>query len=104
MDNLKYCCQGFEVYLYHYDSKYGRRPNIRIVKYTSEFLLKSSLATGKFKSPYRFYITFSFDRFKIDAPHIPIEYCPFCGKDLFKFYKDDRYANEIEGETFPMIK
>jgi hypothetical protein len=29
-----------------------------------------------------------------------IFYCPFCGKDLYKFYKDFRYANEVEGETF----
>jgi hypothetical protein len=102
MKNLKYCCEKFEGCYYSY--KYPRRPNIRIVKYTSEFLLNSSLATGKFKSPYSFYITFSFDKFEMDMPYLNISYCPFCGKDLYKFYKSDEYANEVEGVTFPFVK
>jgi|GEM_PF-2040916 hypothetical protein len=30
------------------------------------------------------------------------EYCPFCGTDLYKFYKSDEYANEIEGKTLKL--
>jgi hypothetical protein len=39
----------------------------------------------------------------MDVLTLGIEYCPFCGEDLFEFYNSDEYANEIEGDTFPKM-
>ena len=101
MNSLEFCCEKFKC---HWQFNSQSYPNIRVVKYTSDFLINSPHMEGKFKNPLRFYITFGYEIFKIDMVAVFIEYCPFCGKDLYKFYKSDKYANEIEGETFPMIK
>ena len=29
---------------------------------------------------------------------------PFCGVNLYDYYKSDEYVNEIEGETFKFFK
>lgn len=96
MNNLKFCCEIFETYYY---SNNLTRPNIRIVKYKSDFLFRN-IIEEKFKLPYRFYITYGYEIFKIDMLAIHMLYCPFCGCDLYKFYNNDTYANEIEGKTF----
>lgn len=97
MHNLNFCCEKFETY---YTSNNQSAPNIRIVKYCSDFLLNSAKEMGKYKYPYRYYITFGYKEFQIDMLAIFMEYCPFCGTDLFEFYQSDEYANEIEGQTF----
>jgi len=99
MDTKKFCCEKFETY---YKTNNQSAPNIRIVKYTSEYLLKSTKDLGKYKIPYRYYITYGYEIFQIDMLAIFIEYCPFCGTDLYDFYKTDEYANEIEGDTFTL--
>lgn len=29
-----------------------------------------------------------------------INYCPFCGNNLFDFYTSDEFVNEVQGVTF----
>jgi hypothetical protein len=101
MYGLKYCCVKFESYHKLHNQT---RPNIRIVKYTSDFLINSVEVGNKLRSPYRFYITFGYEKFEIDMLSIFIEYCPFCGVDLFKFYTKEEFANEIEEKTFFLRK
>ena len=43
-----------------------------------------------------------YDTFKLDLPLMNINYCPYCGTNLYKFYNKDEHANEIEGETFKL--
>jgi hypothetical protein len=107
----KYCCEKFE------ESHRRNRqssPNIRIVKFVSEELIDRSpvsrLAKGiEFyyedtrNSPFRFYISIGYEKFRPDIPAFNIDFCPFCGTNLYTFYKSDEYANETEGTTFPLI-
>lgn len=96
---MEFCCPNFEG---NYLIKNGFAPNIRIVKFTSEFLISQS--TNKvFKSKrndLRYFVTLGYDEFKLDLPLMNINYCPYCGTNLYKFYNKDEYANEIEGKTF----
>ena len=85
---MKYCCEGFES-AYNMPNYYGL--NIRIVKYTKEELLDQT-------SLYRFYITVGYKETDINIPCFNIAFCPFCGKNLFKFYASDRYINEMSGK------
>ena len=55
-------------------------------------------------TPFRFLITDGYANFKMPIPGMFISFCPFCGQNLYKFYAKDEYANEIEGETFSIIK
>lgn len=67
-------------------------PNIRIVKY---------LSTGRLTFVnLMFYVTVDADEFRLIAPNMLLRYCPFCGVKLTDYYRSDKYANEIEGETF----
>ncbi len=47
-------------------------------------------------SPYRFWMTFGREVYNLDSVMINLSYCPFCGKNLFEFYNNDEYINEIE--------
>ena len=105
---MKFCCEKFKT---HWQLPKQGHPNIRIVKYVSEFLNKGYVefegtkikTNKKFKLPYRFYITWGYEKdFSIEMIYLFIEYCPFCGADLYKFYQSDEYANEIEGKTFKL--
>ncbi len=90
MKDLKYCCEDFKfrVNLFNY-----QHPNIRIVKFTDS---RYESGIGKFS----FVITEGYEEKFSFRMVVVIKYCPFCGKKLSKFYKDDAYANEIEGVTF----
>ena len=89
---MKYCCERFEPYNRTHNESY---PNIRIVKF---------LPNLHYKKPYfRFFITHGYEKFNMDLVVMNIAYCPFCGKNLFDFYKDDAIPNEIEGTTFPKV-
>ena len=96
---LKYCCDRFEISATRAKTT---NPNIRIVKLTSPHYFKQYVEKKFRKNPLRFFLTQGFlEEFRVDLTgNISIMYCPYCGKDLYKFYKDDAYANEIEGQTF----
>jgi len=107
---MKFCCKKFET---HWKLDKRGAPNIRVVKFTSDWLVNKNninfkgvnIKIGrKFRnSPYNFYITWGYeDDFSFDLLTLSIEYCPFCGTDLYKFYRSDEYANEIEGSTFSL--
>ena len=49
-------------------------------------------------------MTMGYDTFTFDAPTVFISFCPFCGANLYDYYKSDEYVNEIEGETFKFFK
>ncbi|WP_198009285.1 hypothetical protein [Prevotella sp. oral taxon 317] len=51
-----------------------------------------------------FVMTMEYDTFTFDAPTVFISFCPFCGVNLYDYYKSDEYVNEIEGETFKFFK
>lgn len=48
-------------------------------------------------------MTMGYETFRFELSTIII-FCPFCGANLFDFYTDDSYINEIEGETFTIFK
>lgn len=79
----KFCCDTFKG---NYQAVTDREvfPNIKIVKIENE-----RINIGK--NPYRYYFVCGFLRDK--PPYINMRYCPFCGTDLFKFYKSDEYVN-----------
>lgn len=92
----RFCCERFQSY---YETGFVNEgpgtptrelyPNIKIIK------LNEGPYVGD--KPYRFLIVCGFLRDK--PPAIYIGYCPFCGMDLFTFYKNDDYINEHE-DTF----
>ena len=92
MKELKYCCEEFK---WRVSLRKEEHPNIRIIKTTD-------LRYGKeFNSRLRFAITEGYnEKYLFNSLLMIIEYCPFCGKKLSRFYKDNAYANEIEGVTF----
>jgi len=81
---MKYCCGRFKDQV-SFERTQGL--NIRIVKLKGNNLLD-------FQSPYRFFITPGYQSSDRAVAAYNIAYCPFCGKDLFKFYKKDDYINE----------
>ena len=96
-----FCCEKFETHWKFHNRSY---PNLRIVRLASEWFSKTMPVKAKYrKSPYRFYITWGYTNyFSFDLITLSIDYCPFCGTDLYKFYRNDEYANEIEGKTFKL--
>ena len=116
MKELKYCCDPFKNAC---DLPKSLHPNIRIIKLTKSYhfnknqdvhlkfnggpwqLCKMPPLPKRYrKNSLRFFITEGYENYTIDTVALLIEYCPFCGKSLYKFYKDDAYAHEIEGITY----
>jgi transcription initiation factor IIE alpha subunit len=87
---MKYCCGKFKIDV---GLPNTTKPNIRIVKVLPR-------ADYQVNSPYYFFITMGYEKFNLDLPMSSIRYCPYCGVNLFEFYKSDEYANEMEGKTF----
>lgn len=84
---MKFCCDRFEV---HHQFPRTHGLNIRIIKYSkSELLDKENL--------YRFYITIGYNENQENVPNLNIAFCPFCGINLFKYYKNDECVNEVSG-------
>lgn len=81
-----YCCEKFKNQLL---VNRERGLNIRILKFTEDELLDNS-------SPYRFFITPGYTLMERLVPTFNIAFCPFCGQNLFEFYKDDSYVNESD--------
>lgn len=108
---MKFCCESFEL---HYSFRNTLAHSIRIVKFVSEFLINQGgvyvkkdgreKKINKRRNDIRFHLMTApyvkFDMLK--NPSIMINYCPFCGTNLYEFYNEDGYANEIEGETFKL--
>lgn len=87
---MKYCCNDFEVYA---TAPSTNIPNIRIVKY-------KPVQQGIENNNFGFYCTSGYEKFSIYLPKLNLKYCPFCAISLREYYKQAKYANEIEGETF----
>lgn len=83
---MKFCCHDFETD-WHLDRQ--ARPNIRVVKIDTNQVPEINP-----KYPYRFYFTVGYEQNEKGVPGRFLKYCPYCGKDLFKFYQDDKYVNE----------
>jgi len=102
----KYCCEWFSIY-HQLNKETGY--NIRVVKFTSQkFNQGSGIIDDKGKIikgsqvPFRFFLTNGYQEFSMLLPSILINFCPFCGQNLYEFYNKDECANEIEGETFKL--
>lgn len=87
---MKYCCDRFEMAAKLPNTS---SPNIRMIKFEANSMLGN-------KTYYGFYITMGYETFSLRLPKMMIEFCPFCGSNLKKFYKTDEYVNEFEGKTF----
>lgn len=108
---MKFCCSKFEG-SYYVNNSFGI--NIRIIKFSSDFLIKQGGAyISKLGEEYRintkrndirFYMTMGYEKFSFDLAMVNINFCPYCGTNLHKYYDKDEYANEIEGETFTLYK
>ncbi|MBU1579269.1 MAG: hypothetical protein KJ754_07555 [Bacteroidetes bacterium] len=74
------------------------------MKFTSGVLISQSINNnfGKKRNDLRYFVTIGYDEFKLDLPLMNINYCPYCGTNLYNFYNNAEYANEIEGETFKL--
>lgn len=65
--------------------------NIRIVKFSQEFVERGELKRDK-----GFYITEGYEGKLFDCVKmVAINYCPFCGSDLESQYKSDEYVQEL---------
>ena len=97
MAELKYCCEHFKIRM---GLEKFQHPNIRMVKWTDPLMFRRE--KNKKSMCYSFFWTDGYvDKFDlIGVLVIPINYCPFCGKDLYRYYKSDEYVHEIEGVTF----
>lgn len=95
-DGLNYCCDSFWFFATAHKT---RSPDIRILRVVSPS--PQWVATAKSRkfhnNPLAFTITLGYSGNYMDDDVIAnsISYCPFCGKNLHKFYRDLRYANEI---------
>ena len=97
MAELKYCCEDFE---FRMKLEKFQHPNIRMVKWTNSLMFRRE--KNKKSMCYGFIWTDGYEKEfdLIDVHGIPMAYCPFCGKDLYRYYKSDEYVHEIEGITF----
>jgi len=85
----RYCCERFESYVE--DSLEVLEGQIVAEHFPSIKIVKG--VADKFnngKNLYSFLIICGF--IKDNPPTIVIAFCPFCGKNLFKYYKDDKYV------------
>jgi hypothetical protein len=82
---MKFCCERFQTY---YEDPPDRLiyPAIKIVKISTDD-----------KWPLRFFFLCGFVKDK--PPSINMAYCPFCGNNLFKFYKSEAYINAKESDV-----
>lgn len=85
----KYCCDKFQ---FHWKSTNEMGLNFRIIKLGQPFIDRVNYKGNK----YRYLIT---DGYKIrlddNVKTIVMEYCPFCGRELQKYYHSDEYINEV---------
>lgn len=80
---MNYCWERFES-AHSMPNSYGL--NIRIVKFKKEDLIDKNFL-------YRYFITPGFSESAENIPRLNIAFCPFCGENLFAFYKSDVFVN-----------
>lgn len=81
----KYCCARFGI---RHEVSREEGFNLRVVKSDPDMRLDVF-------NIYRFYLTPGYKTGqKKRVKHIIIRYCPFCGTDLYDFYRSDAYVNE----------
>lgn len=83
---MKYCCREFSQAV-SIDRRVG--PNIRIVKINSD-----EVELFDPSKPYRFFITNGYNENDKNVFRRRIEFCPFCGTKLDRYYNHDDYINE----------
>jgi hypothetical protein len=88
---MKFCCDQLEQ---DWGLENFSRPNLRIIK-----IEKNEVPEINHEFPYRFYFTIGYEKGERAVPSRMISYCPYCGTDLYTFYKSDSYVNEID-KTF----
>jgi hypothetical protein len=83
----KFCCAKFQ-FFYSGDKSMGL--NIRIVKLGDDFIARGQLDFDK-----SFMITEGYSG-AIDqgTKKMIIQFCPFCGNELKRYYKNDEYVQE----------
>jgi hypothetical protein len=85
---MKFCCDKFMV-LYQMEKQFGL--NIRIIKLSDQFVARGDLNFNK-----SFLVTEGYPGSIVECKKtMTLNFCPFCGVQLNKYYKDDRYAQEI---------
>lgn len=87
MNKMKYCCEWFRI---NHSLPREKGLNIRIVKYSPKELMDE-------KNLFRYYISYAYIKEDKNVPNLNIKFCPFCGTNLYKFYKSDDYINETPG-------
>ena len=82
----RYCCDFFkrDCSVHH-----KAQPNIRIIK-----IDKKQIPQIDDNYPYRFYLTVGYEKGEKNVPLRSFKYCPYCGTNLYNFYKSDDYINE----------
>jgi len=79
------------MFLYEGDASMGM--NIRIIKLERE---NDTWNPFSKREKYSYFLTEGYTKGQKDVKHIHLKYCPFCGTELSKFYKDDKYVNESD--------
>lgn len=84
----KYCCARLGI---RHEVPREEGMNLRVIKKDPEFILDPN-------TEYRFFLTPGYKEGQQKAlRYINIRYCPFCGTDLYVFYRSDVYVNERPG-------
>lgn len=88
MDEIKkFCCDSFR-FRYSCENSYGI--NVRIVDFSNEYLERSN---SEYKI--KFILTEGYqNKINDSIKYCFIDFCPFCGTLLSKFYKGKQYAQE----------
>jgi hypothetical protein len=82
---MKFCCTDFR---WRYTTSNGMGLNIRVAK------LHDSLNSRGF------FITEGYQQNDTDVKSARIKFCPFCGTDLNKFYKQNQALENAKVEDF----
>jgi hypothetical protein len=85
---MEFCCEKFRFF---YSGEKTLGLNIRIVKLSKDFVLRANLNIDK-----TYFITEGYpDSIDECKKIMVINYCPFCGSDLKRTYKNDEYVQEM---------
>jgi hypothetical protein len=84
-----FCCNAFR---FHYETKNQMGLNIRVIKIDPKYMMPGS----KNYSLYRVFISEGYDLFNDSTQRSLINFCPYCGEKLIKYYAFDEFVNEID--------
>jgi hypothetical protein len=91
---MKYCCQKFQV---SHQAQKNMGLNIRVIKLTKQYINESERRGFPIKKNelYSFIITENYEeKLTNKGQSTFINYCPYCGKKLNKYYSKDDFINE----------